>query len=166
VVVVSDFLDATDWATPLRRLALRHQVVAVQVTDPRELVLPAVGMLEVVDTEIGTRLHVQTNSAELRERYGAAAAERQERTRRTLAEAGVEHLELSTDRDWLIDVARFVRRRRRTGPARSARFGPRRGAVNPPPGPASHPAGRGNVVPGRGAIGAAPVTALHGGHRS
>jgi len=155
VVVISDFLDTTDWATPLRRLALRHQVVAVQVTDPRELVLPAVGMLEVVDTETGARLHVQTNSAELRDRYAAAAADRQERTRRLLADAGAEHLELSTDRDWLVDVARFVRRRRRTGPARAARLSHRyQGAVT-----AAHPAGRGTAP-------TTPVTALHGGHRS
>lgn len=114
VVVVSDFLDATDWATPLRRLALRHQVVAVQVSDPREFTLPPVGMLEVVDTETGARMHVQTNSPELRARFTAAVAERQERICAVLAEAGAERVELSTDRDWLVDIARFVRRRRNT----------------------------------------------------
>ena len=122
VVVVSDFLDANDWATPLHRLALRHQIVAVQITDPREFALPPVGMLEVVDTETGARLHVQTNSPELRQRFAAAVAQRQENIRRVLAEAGAEHVELSTDRDWLIDVARFVRRRRSTAPSVGARF--------------------------------------------
>jgi uncharacterized protein (DUF58 family) len=120
VIVISDFLDSTDWVTPLRRLSLRHQVVAAQVTDPRELELPAVGLLEVVDAETGTRLHVQTNSAGLRERYANAVGERQDRIRRMLGEAGAEHLELSTDRDWLVDVARFIRRRRSTGPLRGA----------------------------------------------
>ncbi len=120
VIVISDFLDATDWVTPLRRLSLRHQVVAAQVTDPRELELPAVGLLEVVDAETGVRLHVQTNSAGLRERYANAVGERQDRIRRMLGEAGAEHLELSTDRDWLVDVARFIRRRRSTGPLRGA----------------------------------------------
>lgn len=168
VVVVSDFLDTTDWAAPLRRLAMRHQVVAVQVTDPRELVLPAVGMLEVVDTESGARLHVQTNSPELRERYAAAAAERQERTRRLLADAGAEHLELSTDRDWLVDVAEFVRRRRRTNSARAARLNQRyQGAMRPASanGAADHPAGSGTFS-FRGDASTPPVTALHGGHRS
>jgi len=113
VVVVSDFLDRSDWMRPLRRLAMRHQVVAAQVTDPRELELPPVGMLSFVDAETGAHLHVQTNSADLRARYAAAAADRQQRIRGAIGAAGAEHLHLSTDRDWLVDVVRFVGRRRR-----------------------------------------------------
>lgn len=108
VVVVSDFLDGSDWAASMRRLALRHQVVAAVITDPRELRLPAVGILGVIDPETGRRLHVQTDSAALRSRYEAAAAARHEQIRRTIVETGAEYLHLSTDRDWLRDVARFV----------------------------------------------------------
>ena len=108
VVVVSDFLDGSDWAASLRRLALRHQVVAVVVTDPREMRLPAIGILGVIDPETGRRLNVQTDSAALRSRYEAAAAARHEQIYRTLVETGAEYLHLSTDRDWLRDVARFV----------------------------------------------------------
>ncbi|MBV9660275.1 MAG: DUF58 domain-containing protein [Acidimicrobiales bacterium] len=108
VVVVSDFLDGSDWRTSVSRLALRHQVVGVQVTDPRELRLPDIGILGVIDPETGRRLHVQTNSAALRTRFEAAAAERHQRIRADLVSAGAEHLHLSTDRDWLIDFARFV----------------------------------------------------------
>ena len=112
VIVVSDFLDHSDWPTPLARLAMRHHLVAAQLSDPRELRLPAVGMLALVDTETGERLYVQTNSASLRERYAAVAEERHHRIGRVLADAGAEHLPLSTDRDWLLDVVRFVGRRR------------------------------------------------------
>ena len=112
VVVVSDFLDTSDWAGPLQRLAYRHQVIAVQVVDPREFALPAIGMLSVVDAESGRQLHVQTNSATLRQRYAAAAAERHQRIARSIVLAGAEHLVASTDRDWLVDVAAFLRRRR------------------------------------------------------
>jgi uncharacterized protein (DUF58 family) len=108
VIVVSDFLDDSDWSTAIRHLARRHQVVAAHVTDPRELHLPAVGILGVIDPETGRRLHVQTNSAALRRRYEDAAASRHQKIRRMLLEAGAEHLHLSTDRDWLIDVARFI----------------------------------------------------------
>jgi uncharacterized protein (DUF58 family) len=86
------------------------------VTDPREFELPDVGMLSVVDAETGQHLHVQTGSPVLRERYRAAAAERHAQIRRLLGEAGAEHLPLSTDRDWLVDVARFVGRRRGARP--------------------------------------------------
>jgi uncharacterized protein (DUF58 family) len=116
VIVVSDFLDAADWAAPLRRLCLRHQVIAVHVVDPREFELPDVGMLAVVDSETGRHLHVQTRSAALRERYRAAASQRHQAIRQNVIRAGAEYLELSTDRDWVGDVARFVNHRHRVRP--------------------------------------------------
>jgi uncharacterized protein (DUF58 family) len=111
-VVVSDFLDDTDWATDLRRLALRHQVIAVQVSDPREHELPPVGLLSVVDTETGRQLHVQTNSTAVRQRYADAAAERQQRIERAIRTSGAELLHLSTGGDWLLEIARFLNQRR------------------------------------------------------
>ncbi|MBW8825689.1 MAG: DUF58 domain-containing protein [Acidobacteria bacterium] len=122
VVVLSDFLDATGWVTPLRRLALRHEVVAGHITDPRELELPAVGILTAVDTETGRQVHVQTNSAELRTRYRAAATERADSIRRAIATAGAEYLPLSTDRDWLLDVATFINQRAARAMSRPARI--------------------------------------------
>jgi uncharacterized protein (DUF58 family) len=123
VIVVSDFLDSTDWVMPLRRLGLRHLVIGVHVTDPRELDLPAVGMLEVIDTETGRRLSVHTGSASLRTRYRAAAGERQERIRRSILEAGAGYLHLSTDRDWLLDVVQHVKGRHNRAAATFRRFG-------------------------------------------
>jgi len=115
VIVLSDFLDRGDWSTALRRIALRHQVIAVPVLDPRELAVPPVGMLALVDPETGQRLHVQTNSPALRERYAAAAAARQEEIRRAVLRSGAEYLPLTTDRDWLVDIAAFVSSRRGGG---------------------------------------------------
>ena len=120
VVVISDFLDASDWAGGLRRLTTRHQVTCVQISDPREHALPAVGMLALVDAETGRQLHVQTNNAKLRARYAAAAAERQATTEATIRRAGAEHLHLSTDRDWLLDIAQHISRRRRRSVVRTA----------------------------------------------
>lgn len=124
LVVVSDFLDPADWQHPLRALALRHQLIAVQVTDPRELSLPEVGMLTVVDPETGRELHVQTRSKSLRERYAAAAAARHERISQDIRATGAEHLHLSTDRDWVLDIIEFVsgrHSRRRTTDIATAR---------------------------------------------
>jgi uncharacterized protein (DUF58 family) len=112
IVVVSDFLDRTNWATPLRRLAIKHQVLAVAVSDPREMSLPAVGMLTLVDSETGRRIDVQSNSAGLRKRYADAAQARQDSIRHDLVATGAKHLALSTDRDWVLDIANFVTRRR------------------------------------------------------
>ena len=113
VAVVSDFLAPAGWERPLRALAARHEVLAVEVLDPRELELPDVGVLTVVDPETGDHLEVQTSDRKLRERYAAAAGDQRERIRRSIVRAGADHVVLRTDRDWLLDLVRFVERRRR-----------------------------------------------------
>lgn len=117
VVVISDFLEPHDWERAFRGLASRHDVLAVEVIDPRELELPPVGLLMLVDPESGRRLEVQSGSAKLRARFAAAAAEQRAAIVRAIRRSGVEHLQLRTDRDWLRDIVRFVvtRRRRRAG---------------------------------------------------
>lgn len=116
-VVVSDFLgDASaspDWERPMRALAMRHDVLAVEVLDPRELGLPSVGLLTLVDPETGRLLEVQTGKKELRDSYAEAAAKQRAEIAAALRRAGAGHLQLRTDRDWLIDMVRFVAARRR-----------------------------------------------------
>ncbi|MGK5672108.1 DUF58 domain-containing protein [Micromonospora sp. URMC 106] len=133
VVVVSDFLDglpddprhAPPWEGPLRRLAVRHQVLAVEVTDPRELELPDVGLITLVDPETGRRREVWTGDPRLRERYAAAAAAQRDQVREALRRSGATHLPLRTDRDWSADIVRHVHAQRRlaAAPARAARGG-------------------------------------------
>jgi uncharacterized protein (DUF58 family) len=101
VVVISDFRGPWSWRRAMTALRAWHSVLAVEVRDPREMELPSVGHLALVDPETGERLEVDTSSPRLRERF--AAAERAERDnvagdlRRSLSE----HLVLTTDGDWL-----------------------------------------------------------------
>ncbi|MDE0805009.1 MAG: DUF58 domain-containing protein [Acidimicrobiales bacterium] len=117
VVVVSDFLAADAWEQPLRALASRHEILAVEVVDPRELELPSVGMLTVVDPETGRSREVPTNRR-TRERYAEAAAAQRADIADRLRRSGVGHLQLRTDRDWVLDIVRFVGRRKRAGAQR------------------------------------------------
>jgi uncharacterized protein (DUF58 family) len=120
VVVVSDLLDAgaangePTWASPLRTLARRHDVVVAEVVDPRELELPSVGVLRLVDPETGRHLEVQTASRQLRERYAEAAAARRALHASAVRQAGAGHVLLRTDRDWLVALAGYLAARRRT----------------------------------------------------
>lgn len=118
VVVVSDLLGSDDWQQPLRRLCQRHDVVVVQVHDPRERELPAVGLLRVVDPESGRALDVPTGDRRLRARYAAAAAAQQARRAEQVRAAGAAHLTLGTDEDWLRGLTRFLAVRRRVRAAR------------------------------------------------
>jgi uncharacterized protein (DUF58 family) len=121
VVVISDFLGDSDWERPLRGLGTRHELLAIEVLDPRELELPDVGLLTVVDPESGQTLEVPTGNAEFRERFAQGAAAERARIAAGLRRAGAGHLQLRTDRDWLMDVVRFVGERRRAGSGGASR---------------------------------------------
>jgi uncharacterized protein (DUF58 family) len=110
VLVVSDFRGPLDWRPPLVRLAARHTVLAIEVRDPREQELADVGELRVVDPESGRQLRVDTGDRNLRERFKAAAAAERRAFVSSLATAGVRHVALSTEGDWLRPLAGFLRR--------------------------------------------------------
>jgi len=113
VVLITDLIDRSPWQRELRALALRHEVVVVEVRDPRESSLPAVGLLMLVDPETGQRVEVQTSNAAVRARFSEAAAARQAENARQVQATGASHLVLSTDRDWLFDIVRFVAAKRK-----------------------------------------------------
>lgn len=138
VVVISDFLDPGPWDLALRTLALRHDVLCVEVVDPVELALPDVGMLVLHDAESGAELEVPTGDRRFRERYEAAARDQREGISSRIRRSGADHLQLRTDRDWLLDLAKFVagRRDRVDALSRSAAHGS--GPVDAIPGARLH----------------------------
>ena len=112
VMVVSDFRGPLDWRRPLLELAGRHEVVAIEVRDPREQELPNAGILWLVDPETGRQVRADTRSDKLRARFAAAAAQERAEVARTLAAAGARHVVLTTSGDWLRALAVFLRRGR------------------------------------------------------
>jgi uncharacterized protein (DUF58 family) len=119
--VVSDFLAEPDrWAPNLRRLATRHETIAIEVLDPRELSLPDVGVLSLVDPATGATREVPTASRKLRDRYQQAAAEQRAAIANAIRRSGCDHLVLRTDSDWLLDIVRFIASRRERTHARRA----------------------------------------------
>ena len=114
-----------DWQRPLRHLAARHDVIAVEVVDPRELALPDVGSVVLVDPESGRQRHVWTADRRLRRRYADAAAAHRAAIAAAIRACGAEHLPVSTGRDWVRDLARFVRTPTHAASRRGRRGGPR-----------------------------------------
>jgi uncharacterized protein (DUF58 family) len=106
IVLVSDLSGPADWARPLAALTARHTVMAVEVQDPRELSLPAVGRLAMVDPESGARVEVDTADRRLRERFARAAAEERAAVAAALRRAGAEHVVLSTEGRWARELGR------------------------------------------------------------
>jgi uncharacterized protein (DUF58 family) len=109
VVVVSDFRGPRDWLRPLAAVAAHHHVLAIQIDDPREGDLPDVGELTLIDAETGREVRVDTSSAELRERFTAAAADERRSLATEFRRLGVGHVALSTATSWLDSLAGQLR---------------------------------------------------------
>jgi uncharacterized protein (DUF58 family) len=136
VFVVSDFISAPGWSDAMARLAQKHEVLAVRLFDPTEMDLPDVGWMTMQDAETGEQVLVDTADAAFRERFKALAEDAEATLRDSLARAGVDTLELSTDDDLVNTLMRFTDMRR----ARSRLSGG--GTANPtrhlPPGTRAH----------------------------
>ena len=92
----------------MRRLGVRNQVLAIEVVDRREIEFPDVGDMLIRDPETDFERYVNTGDPDARARMDAASAAQRERIRIALRRAGVGHIQLRTDRDWVQDIARFV----------------------------------------------------------
>src|SRR5690606_3712561 len=109
VVVISDFLDDPEsWRHSLATLAGRRAGLCAETVGPREVELPKVGVLTLIDTETGRTREIDTNNRGLRDRYAAAAGEQRAAIRAAIAGSGARHLQLRTDGDWLLELAHHV----------------------------------------------------------
>lgn len=113
VVIISDF-RAADWEQPLRRLARRHEVVAITVDDPREMELPDAGWVELRDAESDAALLVDTSHAPTRVKVRIAAEQARLARARIFTQVQVDHVALRTDRPYAQALHRaFALRARR-----------------------------------------------------
>lgn len=116
VFVISDFIHPggpLGFESAVRLLARRHEVIAIQITDPRERRLPDVGLVEVADRETGETRWFDTSSRRVRESYEAAAIRREGELQRVLARAEVDRVALSTDTPFVPELIRYFRLRER-----------------------------------------------------
>jgi uncharacterized protein (DUF58 family) len=113
VFIVSDFISVPGWEQVLGQLARRHEVTAVRLSDPLESELPDLGLLTMEDAETGEQILVDTHDSGFRARLSELAAKRETTLRQSLADAGVDTLELSTDDDLFEAVLRFTDLRKR-----------------------------------------------------
>lgn len=113
VVLVSDFLSEPGWEAPLGRLTRRHEVVALQVSDPREHELPDVGSVYVEDAETGEQIFLDTSDPGFRARMQAAADQRQATLEESVRSAGADLHRVGTDEDLVRALLRVSAQRRR-----------------------------------------------------
>jgi uncharacterized protein (DUF58 family) len=112
IFIVSDFISAPGWERPLNLLNQKHEVLAVRLWDPREVVLPDIGPVFMEDSETGEQLYVDTHDPKFRRRFEAAAHQREAQLAEAFKRAGVDALSLSTEEDLVRALVRFAALRR------------------------------------------------------
>ncbi|NOZ56067.1 MAG: DUF58 domain-containing protein [Calditrichaeota bacterium] len=115
VFFLSDFLGEP-YENPEFRKALkianrRHDLVAFSLTDPREVDLPNVGLVELEDLETGETVLVDTTDELFRREFGEVASQAVEERNRMFRTLGVDHVALRTDQSYVQPLVRFFRMR-------------------------------------------------------
>jgi uncharacterized protein (DUF58 family) len=108
VFVISDFICEPGWERSMSLLNQRHEVLPVRVIDPREIELPDVGPILMEDAETGEQLYVDTHNKQFRQRFQAAAHQREESLKQSFKRAGVDALSISTQEDLVRAIIRFA----------------------------------------------------------
>ena len=112
VFLISDFLG-DGYTDSFRRAARKHDLIAVQTSDPREAVLPPVGLVQLEDAETGRQVLIDTGSKRFRTAFAARAAERRAAFTRLARSAQADLIEVGTGGDHFDALLRFFRTRER-----------------------------------------------------
>jgi uncharacterized protein (DUF58 family) len=114
VVVVSDFLTQNEsWERSLRSLATKHDVVAAQIIDPREVELPDAGRVALEDPETGEQYVLNTSSPSVRRLYAERLKSLRDGLAQRLKKNGIERIDVRTDQDYAPALTAYFRSRRR-----------------------------------------------------
>ncbi len=116
VFMVSDFFDSSaDYASLRKSLRIanqHHDLIAITLTDPREMDLPDCGLLEVVDAETGARTLLDSSHRIVRQRYRSKSEALMKNRSRLFDGIGIDHIDISTDVPYTKALVSFFAQRR------------------------------------------------------
>ena len=110
--LLSDFQDS-NYDKQLKLAAIHYDLIAITITDPRELNLPNAGLVELTDAETDEQILVDTASAEARNRFNIAARARHLEIKDSLTRLNIDQIDVHTDRDYVHNLVRFFQTRDR-----------------------------------------------------
>jgi len=113
VFIFSDFMDSAPFATALKKLARRHDTVAVQITDPIEMNLPSLGLMDFIDPESGELLTLDTNSILFQRDYKKNFAGYRDAISQELKKAQIDLVEVTNGEDFIQPLATYFKKRKR-----------------------------------------------------
>ncbi len=112
VFLVSDF-QSEGFEKQLRILGKRHDLIAVSITDPREVSMPDVGLIQLEDAETGEMVIIDTGSASFRKKYEQLGGARLDGLKRLFRSMDIDHIDIRTGEDYVFDLVKFFRNRER-----------------------------------------------------
>ena len=112
VFLLSDFMDE-GFDRALKITSQKHDVIAVPIVDASELAIPDIGCITFEDAETGELVEFDSANPKARRAFIEVAAERMERLRTLLARAGLDTIEVQTDRPYLRALMQFFENRYR-----------------------------------------------------
>ncbi|HOY49041.1 MAG TPA: DUF58 domain-containing protein [Flavobacteriales bacterium] len=108
--VLSDFYGK-GYEDTLKIANKKHDIVALRVTDPREISLPDVGLVRFRDAETGEAIWVDTSDRAVRKSYEIHYKKHEDFVKSTLSKAGVDQAVLHTDRSYIQPLSNLFKRR-------------------------------------------------------
>jgi uncharacterized protein (DUF58 family) len=112
IFLVSDFMDEPQrYSKPLFMTNRRHDLIAVDLHDPLEAEIADVGMLTLEDAESGQIVWLDTSDPVWRDMFAAQTVQFEMEKRRTLANAGVDRVQIRTDQDYAKALTLFFQKR-------------------------------------------------------
>lgn len=109
--LISDFYDNKDFSREMEIANRKHDVVAIQVYDPRAKSLPDVGLMRVRDAETGHEMYIDTSSKKLRRAHTAYWMNREQYLRQTFAKSKVDWTSIATDEDFTASLMMLFKQR-------------------------------------------------------
>ena len=114
--VLSDMLDVNPDCSPryeeaLKVAANRHDLSFIEIHDPREREITALGLVDVKDSETGECRWVNTSSSRTRREYAAWFAAVREESERLLRRYSIDSVSISTDQDYVKGLMTFFQTR-------------------------------------------------------
>jgi uncharacterized protein (DUF58 family) len=108
--LVSDFITE-GFERALRIANKRHDMVAVSITDPRELEIPNVGFVELEDAETGEVTLIDTSDRKMMERFSRFNIKNMEERTKLFRGMGVDLVDVRTDSSYVEPIMKFFRAR-------------------------------------------------------
>ncbi len=112
VFLVSDFIS-DDYQKAMQIANKRHDLVAITITDPREIELPNIGLVELEDAETGEIIMLDTADPTTRQTFTRETSSSREERDKSLRSMNVDSIDIRTDVSYIEPLIKFFRMRAR-----------------------------------------------------